>query len=146
MIIKFEQNETQEEIEVCVRYKETTKELTTLKQMLETFDSKVKCKSQEEAIWLSASEIFYIESVDKRTFIYGERMVYESSKRLYQLEKELPEKTFVRVSKACIVNIEKLKSIRTLVNSRLEATLINEEKITITRKYIAGIRRKLEDR
>lgn len=146
MIIKLEQNEIQEEIEVRVCYKETTKELIALKEMLNMFDSKVKCKNQNQAFWLKASEIFYIESVDKRTFIYDEHNVYESFERLYQLEKELPKKAFVRVSKACIVNIGKLKSIRTLVNSRLEATLINEEKITVTRKYIADIRRKLEDR
>ena len=146
MIIKLEQNEIQEEIEVRVRYKETTKELIALKQMLDTFDSKVKGKSQNQAFWLKASEIFYIESVDKRTFIYDEHNVYESEYRLYQLEEQLPKAAFVRVSKSCIVNIGKLKSIRTLVNSRLEATLINEEKITVTRKYIADIRRKLEDR
>ena len=30
-------------------------------------------------------EIFYIESVDKRTFIYTKDMVFRSEKRLYQL-------------------------------------------------------------
>lgn len=146
MLFKLEQKDDQKEIEVRVRYKEETKEFISLKQLLETWDSKVRCKDQNMALWIKASDIYYIESVDKRTFIYDQHKVYECEERLYQLEQNLPQNSFVRVSKSCIVNLDKLKSIRSLVNSRLEATLINEEKITITRKYIADIRRKLEVR
>ena len=50
---------------------------------------------------------------------------------------------FVRVSKSMILNIEKLKGIKTLVNSRLEAILLNGESICVSRKYLKDIREAL---
>lgn len=50
---------------------------------------------------------------------------------------------FVRVSKSTILNIERLKGVKTLVNSRLEAILSNGESICVTRKYLKDIREAL---
>ena len=87
--------------------------------------------------------IFYIESVDKRTFIYTKEKVYRSDKRLYQLENELKEYDFAKVSRTCLVNINELVHIKTLSNSRLEAELTNGEKIIVSRTYIPEIKRKI---
>ncbi|HWQ74703.1 MAG TPA: LytTR family DNA-binding domain-containing protein, partial [Syntrophomonas sp.] len=46
----------------------------------------------------------------------------------------------VQVSKSCLINMNVLESIRTLFNSRLEATLINGEKVNVSRTYLAAIR------
>ena len=88
-------------------------------------------------------DVFYIESVDKRTFIYTKEKVYRSEKRLYQLENELKEYDFVKVSRTCLVNINELVHIKTLSNSRLEAELTNGEKIIVSRTYIPEIKRKI---
>lgn len=146
MKITLEEKPEQEEIEVLVYYGEMSKEVRQLEETLHAFDYKIKCKDEAKEMWLMASEIYYIESVDKQTFIYGEKRVYRSDLRLYQLEEKLSLAGFVRISKSCIMNISKLKSIRSMINSRLEAMLVNGEQITVTRKYIADIRRKLEER
>lgn len=86
-------------------------------------------------------EIYYIESVDKRTFVYTKDMVFRIDKRLYQLEKELKEYDFVKVSRNCLLNINELVHIETLANSRLEAELTNGEKIVISRTYISEIKK-----
>ncbi|WP_394911865.1 LytTR family DNA-binding domain-containing protein [uncultured Robinsoniella sp.] len=65
---------------------------------------------------------------------------------MYQLMEELGNAGFVQVSKACIINLQVLTGIRPLLNSRMEATLTNGEKINITRKYVASIREKLQER
>ncbi len=88
-------------------------------------------------------EIYYVESVDKRTFIYTKDMVFRSEKRLYQLEKELKEYEFVKVSRNFLVNINEIVHIATLPNSRLEAVLTNGEKIIVSRAYISEIKRML---
>lgn len=72
--------------------------------------------------------------------------MYRSELRLYQLMEELGNAGFVQVSKACIINLQVLTGIRPLLNSRMEATLTNGEKINITRKYVASIREKLQER
>ena len=95
----------------------------------------------------NAGKIYYdnkdIESVDKRTFIYTKGMVFRSEKRLYQLENELKEYDFVKMSRTCLVNINELVHIKALANSRLEAELSNGEKIIVSRTYIPEIKRKI---
>lgn len=88
-------------------------------------------------------EIYYIECVDKRTFVYTKDMVFRTEKRLYQLEKELKKYDFVKVNRNCLVNIHELVHIKTLSNSRLEAELTNGEKIIVSRTYIPEIKRML---
>ena len=56
------------------------------------------------------------------------------------MEEVLIPAGFVRVSKSIILNIEILKGVKSLVNSRLEAILSNGERICVTRKYLKDIR------
>ena len=81
-------------------------------------------------------DIFYFDSTDERTFLYLENDVYECSLKLYELEEQLEKANFVRISKSCIVNIMKLDSVRSLLNSRYEARLENGEKLIISRHYL----------
>ena len=88
-------------------------------------------------------EIFYIESVDKRTFVYTKEAVFRSERRLCQLEEELAKYDFVKVSRNCLLNLNELVHIKVLSNSRLEAELTNGEKIIVSRTYIPAIKRML---
>lgn len=146
MIVKLEKDISQKEIEVLIRYAEKTRMVERLQELIESVDKTVKCRIDTGEIWIKASDIYYIESVDKRTFVYGDKAVYRTELRLYQLTEELMSAGFVRVSKSCLLNINMLQSIRPLMNSRLEATLANGEKINVTRKYIPEIRERLERR
>jgi len=89
-------------------------------------------------------DIYYAESVDRKTFIYTKSTVYRSEFKLYQLLDKLKHRNFVQVSKACILCVDVLDNIKTLPNSRMEATLINGERISISRTYIPVIRAALE--
>lgn len=135
-----------DEIEVTVRYTRYDPIVKKLEILIRSADKTVKCSHEQEELWLNASDIYYVESIDKRTFIYGETTVYSSEQRLYQLMDELRTFGFVQVSKSCIININKLKSIKPLINSKMEATLSSGERIDVTRKYIKGIRMMLQER
>ena len=86
-------------------------------------------------------EIYYIESIDKRTFVYTKDAVFRTDKRLYQLEKELKEYSFVKVNRNCLLNAGELTHLEALANSRLEANLTNGEKVIISRTYIPEIKK-----
>lgn len=146
MIVRLEEIATQKEIEViikCAKMDETVERLETL---LRSASKSVCCHSEDRMLWVSALDIYYIESVEKRSFVYGEKMVYRTELRLYQLLEELGAYGFVQVSKSCILNIRMLHSIRPLLNSRMEATLSNGERIYVTRKFIPAIKNKLLER
>lgn len=146
MIIKLEKNSTQKDIEVLIKYAQMNQTVKRIEGLIKSVDKTVKCKGENNELWINASDIYYIESVDKRTFVYCEKSIYRSDLRLYQLIDELMDVGFVRVSKSCIMNINMLDSIRTMINSKMEATLSNGERICITRKFIPCIRKKLEER
>lgn len=144
MIIKLENEKERTELEVLIRYNEKLHKVKKIEQMLRSVDCKIPCNKEKKEFWVAGADIYYIESVDKHSFVYCENEVYETELRLYQLEEELAAFGFVRISKSCLVNIQVLQSIKPLLNSRLEAVLINGEKLTVTRKYIHAIRAALE--
>ena len=146
MIIKLENDRDCTEIAVQIRYNEKIHNVKRIEQLLRSLDCEIPCNIEKEEVRVAASDIYYIESVDKHSFVYCKDKVYQTGLRLYQLEEELPAAGFVRISKSCIVNIKVMQSIKPMHNSRLEATLINGEKLTVTRKYIHEIRTRLEER
>lgn len=93
---------------------------------------------------LAAEEIFYLESVDGKTFFYLEKDVYSAKETLTSLEQLLSGTAFIRISKSCIVNTDFLKCVRPLYNHRLEAELKNGERLIITRNYIELLKQKLK--
>ena len=143
MIIKCKEDLSLKDIEVLISYAYKNQTVDQLITMIKSVDKKVKCKSGEMETWKSASEIYYIESVDKRTFVYCENEVYQSELRLYQLIEELFDVGFVQTSKSCIINLKMLDYIKPLFNSRMEATLINGERVNVTRRFIPGIKERL---
>lgn len=145
MILKTEQDKTCNDIEVHVRYAELDRRTERMISLIRSFDISIKCREEGTEHFIGASEIYYIESVDKRTFVYTNESFFQTEQRLYQLEQELAKLGFVRVSKSCIVNINALESIKPLFNSRMEATLKNGEKLYITRKYLGNIKQVLKE-
>ena len=93
---------------------------------------------------IAVSEIMYIESVDNRTFIYTESKVYESKQRIYELEDILKPKHFLRISKASVVNLMKITSVKPALGGRFSAVLSNGEEIIISRKYVADLKKTLK--
>lgn len=146
MIMRIEENVSQKELEVLIKCAQKNHKVERLLELIRSVDKTVTCRTETSMCWMSASDIYYIESVDKKTFIYGEKLVYCTDLRLYQLIEELSDAGFVQVSKSCMINLQMLDSIRPLFNSRMEATLTNGERLTVTRKFIPSIKNKLLER
>ena len=89
---------------------------------------------------ISIADILYIESVEKRTFIYTDGAVFGADCRLYELETRLARRGIIRISKSCLMNIAVLESVRRIANSRLEAVLKNGMRLIVSRTYLKDIR------
>jgi len=87
-------------------------------------------------------KIYYIESVDKRTYVYTKESCYETKYRLYELE-ELLNNNFLRTAKALIINIRKIKSVKAEINGRMRAQLLNGESVLIARSYVKDLKERL---
>ncbi|MBQ3299791.1 MAG: LytTR family transcriptional regulator DNA-binding domain-containing protein [Ruminococcus sp.] len=93
---------------------------------------------------IAVSDIFYIESVDNKTFIYCKNREYETKQKLYELEEMLREKHFLRVSKPMLLNLMKVSSIKPALNSRFTAVLFSGEQVVISRKYVPELKKALK--
>lgn len=89
-------------------------------------------------------DIYYIEAVDSKVFLYSSKKVYETKQRIYELESALREKYFLRVSKSLLLNLMKIKSIKPAVNGRFTAILQSGEEIMISRKYVPELKKALK--
>lgn len=143
MKIKIEQDLSYNEIEITIKYPRKDKQVNRIIDFLHSFDMQIKCDIDSTERMINIQDIYYIESVDKKTFVYLEKTVYHTDFRLYQLKDKLYEHGFVQISKSCILNINALESIKPIFNSRMEATLKNGEKVYINRNYLSGVKKAL---
>lgn len=101
------------------------------------------CKKEEKFFKILAGDILYLESIDRKVFVYTEEETLEISEKLYVLEEQLSECSFIRISKSMLLNFDKIYSFYPKLSGNLEALLVNQEKVIISRRYVPGLKRKL---
>lgn len=127
-------------LQVLIKCRKADDEILRLKAHIELFDNKLSAKKENEQYLIHASDVLYFESVDNRTFLYTAEDVMEISRRLYELEHILSEKDFIRISKSQIVNINKIRSLKPELNRTILVTMCNNERLSISRKYVQAVR------
>lgn len=134
-----------QELTVTVEYPRKSSQVTRIVQRIRAEETFLVGNENGRYYKVMVPEILYVESVDKRSFVYTREMVFKSEKRLYQLEEDLKEYDFVKVSRTCLVNMNELEHVKALANSRLEAVLTNGEKIIVSRTYLPEIKKRISD-
>lgn len=131
------------ETEINIRCKtENALEISKILKYLKALNVSIKGVKDGNTFFLSHFDIYYIECVEDRTFIYLKNDVYESKMRLYEFEEVLSDTSFVRAGKSVLLNTDKLRCVRSLLSGKLEATLNNNEKILINRHYVPEFKKK----
>ena len=143
MILRKKQRPQQKDIEVLITYPEENKTVERIVLFINSLDEKIQCISNGKIKQINISDIYHIESIDKIAVVFCEKDNYKTKYRLYQLYEKLIDKEFIQISKYCILNINKLDSIKQLFNSRMEATLTNGSRLYVNRKYIDSLEKKL---
>ena len=124
------------ETEVEVRYRERDNEVDNLVRVISSSADAIpgiNDKGDTEMIYIS--QILYIEAVDRDVFAYKADGVYKIRKTLYELEDDLKEKFFVRISKSTIVNIKSVRSVAPEDFRRIKLLLKNGEYLIVSRSY-----------
>ena len=121
---------------------ELTEQIRDAIDLLENGRGNLPCAKDTQVILLKTDEIYYMESVDKRTYVYTKDECFETKYRLYELE-DMTGAHFFRCAKAMIVNLRKIRSVKAQFNGRMSAELLNGEQIVIARSYVKDLKRKL---
>lgn len=131
-----------QEPEIHIKCKKIDDRLQVVIDHLQLSTQTVTVKKDSAIRKLALEDIYYFESVDDKVFACCEVDVYETSYKLYEIEEQVSEFSFARISKSVIVNINMIQSIKPQLNGRFEAMLSNNERQIVSRHYVSGLRDK----
>lgn len=130
--------------ELILRYRNVTEEVEqALKFMSRPRQRLIGASDGQKAV-IDFDSILYAESVDGKCFVYTDDDVFGIEHTLAQLEQILCDVNFFRCSKSMIINIDKVKQLRSLASNRIDATMRSGEHIIISRTYASDFRKRLK--
>lgn len=142
MRIIIEEPAEGEEEQIVIRCREMSPEILRAIALFKSQDTVVAYEGNE-IYRIKPSDIYYIEVVDNKTFLYEKKKVYESKQKLYELEETLSAGNFLRASKSVLLNLTKVRSFSPAFSGRFEALLDNDERIIISRQYMGNLKKRL---
>ncbi|HCW03451.1 MAG TPA: histidine kinase [Clostridium sp.] len=140
MKITIDESDSQQEVEIVIKCDKVTEEIEKLISMLRSSEEKITGLIEGETYLIDPSDIYYFESVDKKTFMYTETEVLETPLRLYELEEKLVNQDFFRASKSTIINTSKIQRLSPRLNGKLDVRLENGEKLVVSRQYVGRLK------
>ncbi len=143
MKIEIDIDEKYSDTEVVIRANKLDSDVEKLIAMMRMVNMQIGVHKNDETYLLDVEKILYVEAVDRKTFVYTSEETYESDLKLYEMEQELLEREFFRISKQSIVNVRMIKSLKSDINRKIRITLKNDEQIVVSRLYSDELRRKL---
>ena len=129
---------------VTIRYKALSPDLKRIIGILEKSENKLWGKTDTETVSISISSILYLESVDDKLFAYTGNKVVRLDGTLNSFVMEISDETFFRCSKSMVINVNKVKTLKSLSSNRIDATMESGEHIIISRRYASDFRRLLK--
>lgn len=109
---------------------------------IQNMNTKIPCYKREKKYLLNIDSIYYIDLIDKNTFIFTKDDCFESPLWLYQIE-ELLNEDFIRASKSTLFNMQHIKSLKAAIGSRVIVYLDNGDQILVSRKYAKEFKKRL---
>ena len=143
MKIEIIVDEEATDLNISVTCKQLTPDVEKILTMLRMMNHQLMAKKNEETFLLDIAQVIYIESVDRKCFVYTSDEMYESDFRLYELEKQLEEYGFFRVSKSFLIHLQKVQSLKAEINRKIRITMSNGEQIIASRQYAEDLKKRL---
>ncbi|SER81149.1 transcriptional regulator, LytTR family [Butyrivibrio fibrisolvens] len=126
---------------VIIEYPKWSESVDNLVRKIGMMDISFIGRMDERSVNISLSDIYYIENVDRKLFIYTESEVYRLDGSMADVESRIYDSSLVRISRTCIMNTDYLRQIQQIRNSHLEAVMDNGEKLIVSRKYLQDIKK-----
>lgn len=145
MRLNLFQNEKNKDEHVDVYYANMQPLVQQIIEIVGQKTTELVSKYEDETVYVPIKEIFYLDCADKKVFAYTEKEVYPLAEPLSYYEERLFGEGFVRVGKSTMVNVFRIKELKSEVNMRISATFENAEKVYINRTYKAAFLRYLKE-
>ena len=129
--------------EIIIKCGSLTAETENIIAALRMANNQLTVIKNGETHILDISKIAYIETVDRKTFVYTEKECYESKLKLYEMDDRLCGSNFLRISKSCIVRLKYIRSLKAELDRRIRITLENGEQLIASRQYADELKKRL---
>ena len=139
--MRIEQRQVKDQpLTVIVEYPELDQKVENLIRKIRNINITFTGKTDGGSFSVDISDIFYIENVDRKVFLYTKEDIYRYDGSMTSVEEAVKDTELVRISRTCFMNVSHLKQIVQIKNSHLEAVLDNGEKLIVSRKYLKDIK------
>lgn len=140
--MRVEQRQVKDQpLTVIVEYPEYDKSVDNLINKIKNMSISFTGKSDGKTVSIDISDIYYIENVERKIFLYSKKDIYRYDGSMADIDSSISETDIVRISRTCFMNVSHLKEIMQIKNSHLEAVLDNGEKLIVSRKYLKDIKK-----
>lgn len=136
-------DENAADLEISITCRQLTSDVEKILATLRMMNHQLTARKDDEIHLLDIAQIIYIESVDRKCFIYTSDEIYESDFRLYELEQQLEEYGFFRVSKSFLIHLQNIQSLKADINRKIRVTMSNGEEIIASRQYSDELKKRL---
>lgn len=143
MRIKIEEIDKDKEEEIILRCYEVNEDILKIVSQIKTIQKGLLGYNKDGIHRLTFDDIYYFEVVDSKSFFYCKDCVYESKMKLYEFEELCRDTPFFRASKSMVLNSDKIDFVSPSFSGRFEVTLLNGEKVVVSRQYVSVLKKKM---
>lgn len=140
--MRVEQRQVKDQpLTVIVEYPEYDQTVERLVNKIKNLSVSFTGKADGKTFSIDISDIYYIENVERKIFLYSKKDVYRFDGNMTDIDSAITDTDLVRISRTCFMNVSHLREIMQMKNSHLEAVLDNGEKLIVSRKYLKDIKK-----
>lgn len=132
-----------EENEIVLNCKILDDEMLEVLSLIKERFTKLTVEKDGETHVIAPNSIYYVESVDGKTFVYTADMVLESTYILNHFQIAYENVGLIRINKSQIVNLYHVEKLKSLPNSKIEITIKGGEKMIVSRHYIQNLKERI---
>lgn len=145
MLVKAVINEKYRDTEIHVCKNQSDEALCRLLEEISGFINREFVVQLEngDRIMINQKDIVSFYSLNQRVFARSMGTAYLVPKKLYELEKELDERQFVRISKSEIINLKKIQKLDMSLTGTIRVIMKDGSETYTSRRNVAKLKKVL---
>jgi DNA-binding LytR/AlgR family response regulator len=132
--------------EIIIRCRNVSDEIARIESLVSSIDPcEMELELGNDLYFVKTEQILFFETDGSKTAAHTVDRMYYTDLKLYELEERLP-KSFMRISKSCIINVNAVSSIHKEITGICEAFFRDTvKKVYVSRGYYKQFREKINE-
>lgn len=132
--------------EIIIRCRNVSDEISRIESLVSSIDpGEMELELGNKLYFVKTEQILFFETDGSKTAAHTVDRMYYTDLKLYELQERLP-KSFMRISKSCIININAVSSIHKEITGICEAFFRDTvKKVYVSRGYYKQFREKINE-